>query len=247
MTQTSLIPRQQAVARVCFAAEPSSQDLEALGAPERWLLYRTMVRDRLRDMISAGLPRTIALVGKPAFHDAFDRWLDRAPPRTRYIREILPAFVSFSLPSWTTDDTRPWTADLARYETARWEVWYQEDPPRETVEFSFDRRPAVNPALRVVRLGHPVHDERTLDAPYPAEPVQLALYRTPEHRVDIWVLNAMAADLLEAWQAGDRTVTETVRGVAERRGIQLGPSFVEKLSEMIAQFLQKGILLGSHP
>ncbi|MFW5925947.1 MAG: putative DNA-binding domain-containing protein [Myxococcota bacterium] len=248
MTQTSLIPRQLAVARVCFAAEPSPQDLEALGSAQRWLLYRTMVRDRLRDMITAGLPRTIALVGEPTFRADFERWLDQAPPRTRYLREILPAFVSFSLPRWSADDAYPpWTADLARYETARWEVWYQPDAPFEPAELSFDRYPVVNPALRLLRSIQPVHDERPAGEPYPAESVHLVLYRTPEHRVDVWVLNGMAADLLEAWQAGDRTVTETVRAVAERRGVQIGPSFVDKLSETIAQFLQKGIVLGSHP
>lgn len=248
MTATSLLPRQQAVARVCFSAQPSPEDLEALGAPERWLLYRTMVRDRLRDMIAVGLPRTLDLLDEGAFRACFDRWLHEAPPQTRYIREIVPAFVAFALPGWSRDAALPpWTADLARYETARWEVWYQPNPPTDTEELAFDRRPCVNPALRVLRLSHPVHTRRAPEEPCPSEPTHLAVFRTPELRVDVWTLNAMTADLLEAWQAGEQTITESVREAAHRRDVSIGPGFVDKLSETMARFVEKGVLLGSQP
>jgi hypothetical protein len=248
VTAPALLPRQQAVARVCFAAQPSPADLQALGAPERWLLYRTMVRDRLRDMIAVGLPRTLALLGEPAFRACFDRWLDQAPPQTRYIREIVPAFVAFALPTWSTDATLPpWTADLARFETARWEVWYQPNPPTDAQALAFERRPLVNPALRVLRLSYPVHTRRPPNDPFPAEPTHLALFRTPEHGVDVWVLNAMTADLLEAWQTGEQTITESVREAADRRGVSISPGFIDKLSETMARFVERGVLLGSRP
>ena len=60
-----------------------------------------------------------------------------------------------------------------------------------------------------------------------------------------WVLNPMAANLVEAWARGDTTVTESVHEVAAAHATEIGPAFVEKLSTMIADFLTRGILLGA--
>lgn len=246
MIAQALAERQRAIARVCFAREASDGDLEALGARDRWLLYRNMVRDRLRGMIEIGIPRSIGTMGEAAFRTLFDRWLDEAPPTTRYIREVLPAFVRFADPHVARDSHLPrWTADLARYETARWEAWYQPEWTGEVAELSFDRPALLSPSARVIRLDHPVHLARHGSEGYATEPVSLVVHRTPEGRVDVWKLNALAADLLEAWGDADRTVTETVRSVARRRGAEVGPVFIDKLSDLMAQLLERGVLLGS--
>jgi hypothetical protein len=54
----------------------------------------------------------------------------------------------------------------------------------------------------------------------------------------------MAADLLEAWQRADQTVAESVQQVAAAHNTQIGPDFIEKLSTLIADFIERRILLG---
>jgi hypothetical protein len=245
---TGLLARQRAAARVCFEREPRTGDLDVLGPHERWLLYRTMVRDRLRSMVTVGLPRTLDEIPRDRFAAAFDAWLHEAPPRTRYIREVLPAFVQHAEPRWADDPSLPpWTTDLMRFEAARWECWYAEGPSMPAADFHFDRIPALNPALRLLRTAYPVHQRRDADAPYPPQPVNLCVHRTPDHRVDVWVLNDLAAALVQAWQREDATVTDTVRDAADHQGIPLDARLVDTLSETLAKFLRRGILLGSHP
>jgi hypothetical protein len=217
-----------------------------LGNPERWLLYRTLVRDRLQAMIRAGLPRTIADLGEDVFRSWFGRFLDEAPPRDRYIRQVVPELVAFLVPRLRgSNDARPWTPDLALYECAMWEVRFAEDRTPETVGFDFERLPVLNPALRVVDLEHPVH--RKADT-YPSEATHLCIYRPKgSFKPDTWTLTPLAAQLMHRWREGRGTVAETVRAVAEERGVGIDPEFIEKLSTMLASFLERGILLGGRP
>ncbi|MFW6067249.1 MAG: putative DNA-binding domain-containing protein [Myxococcota bacterium] len=246
MSAMGLAERQSRVARVCFDREPDPADLEALGASARWLLYRSMVRERLRSIIATALPRTRALLGEGHFEAAFGRWLQGDPPRTRYIREVPPAFVRFALPLWEADEgVPPWVTELAQYELARWEVRYEEGPQARMAELEFDRIPAVHPSVRLLRLEHHVH-ERVPEgqAPRPA-PVNLLIWRSPAHQVEVWTLDDLAAELVVGWQRGDQTVSETVQRVAARRGIAIDPPFVQKLAEIMARLLRQGVLQGS--
>ena len=236
--------RARVIQRVCFDIEPSEDDLEALGSRERWLVYRGLVRTRLVGVVEAALPRTKRAVGDAAFAATLDVWMSGGGPATRYFRNVPNDFAELAIVTWQGCE-RPWVADLARYEIARW--WVRHAPPNPTAvdALSFDARPVLATAVRVLRLDYPVHEPESPDQGYPAQPTLLCLYRDHRHRAVPKRLNPIAADLLEAWQGGEETVAESVERVARDHGVEIGAGFVEKLSTLITGLVTEGVILGS--
>ncbi len=238
-----LADRLRAMQHVCFDLEPSEADLTALGSRERWLVYRDLVRSRLINVIGVALARTKRVAGDQAFQRAIDEWLATGGPKTRYFRHLPRELFEFALPSWRDQDP-VWLSDLARYEIAKWDVRYAPPNRVATSEFAFDRIPVLNPALQVLRLSYPVHREPTPASGYEEEPNIICVYRDKHHNPIPWKLNPLAASLVEAWAGAAKSVTETVHEVAAVHGTEIGPAFVEKLSAMIADALERGIVLG---
>jgi hypothetical protein len=240
-----LADRAKAMQRVCFGSEPSEADLELLGSRERWLIYRDLVRNRLNQVIGVALARTKNAIGNEAFTRIVDEWYGAGGPTTRYLRFVPSELAEFAIPIWQRTEA-PWIADLAGYEITTWEVRHGPRDPEPSHEFAFDRKPVLGTAVKVVRLAYPVHTKPTPDAGYEPEATLLCVYRDKNHKAIPRKLNPMAADLLDAWRAADRTVAESVQEVAAAHGTQIGPEFIDKLSTLIADFIQRGILLGGH-
>jgi hypothetical protein len=228
---------------VCFGAEPSEADLELLGSRERWLVYRDLVRNRLNQVIAAALVRTKAAVGDDAFKAAVDEWFSGGGPKTRYLRYVPSEFAEFAIPAWQGSEA-PWVADLAGYEITAWEVRHGPRNPVPSEEFAFDRRPVLATAVKTLRLAYPVHEQPTPEAGYEPKTTMLCIYRDKNHEAVPQILNPLAADLLEAWRTTDQTVANSVQKVAAAHDTEIGPAFIEKLSAMIADFIDRNILLG---
>jgi len=234
----------RAIQRVCFDLEPSEADLAALGSRERWLVYRNLVRSRLINVVGVALARTKRVVGEEAFQSTIDEWLATGGPKTRYFRHVPRELFEFAIPRWH-DEEPAWLSDLAQYEITTWDVRYAPPNRISTSEFAFDRIPVLNPALQVLRLSYPVHRAPTPASGYEEEPSIVCVYRDQHHKPIPWKLNPLAASLVEVWARADRPVTETVHEVAAAHNTEIGPAFVEKLSAMIADALERGILLGA--
>ncbi len=203
-----------------------------------------MVRARLRRVNEAALPRTRAVLGNDTFGELFTSWLDEAPPRTRFFRKVPTAFVVHVLPQLNCKE-HPWLSDLARYELATWRVKQldERDAP-ETTDLTFDRAPVLTPALELLDVEWSVHRQRQ-EHDYEQGPFHLAIYRSRDHRAITMVLNPLARDLVDDWRSGDETLTERVHRIAQRRNTTINESFIESLGAMLADFLERGILLGS--
>jgi hypothetical protein len=238
-----LVDRARAIQRVCFGAEPNEDDLELLGSRERWLVYRDLVRNRLDNVIGVALARTKSAIGKDAFDRAVDEWFSTGSPKTRYLRYVPSELAEFAIPIWQRTEA-PWVADLAGYEITAWEVRHAPRNPTPSAEFAFDRKPVLATGVKVLRLAYPVQNKPTPNAGYEQDPTILCLYRDKNHKAIPLELNPLAADLLEAWQRADQTVADSVQQVAAAHNTQIGPDFIEKLSTLIANFIQRDILLG---
>ena len=149
--------------RVLFDATPSPADLGALdrgGSPtrqgERFLLYRELVRSRLRDLVATALPRTTAVLGRAAMDREVEARLSRAAPTTRFFREVATEIVDPSAPGLATD-AHPELDELARLELAQWRAMFADPPTPATREFDFAARPVVTPTMQRLRLTHSVH------------------------------------------------------------------------------------------
>lgn len=238
-----LVDRAKAMQRVCFGPEPSEADLELLGSRERWLVYRDLVRNRLNHVIGVALARTKSAIGKEAFGRAVDEWLAAGGPKTRYLRYVPSELAEFAIPIWQQTEA-PWVADLAGYEISSWAVRHGPRNPTPPAEFAFDRKPVLATAVKVLRLAYPVQNKPRADTGYEPEPTILCLYRDKYHKAIPRKLNPMAADLLEAWQRADQTVADSVQRIAAAHDAEIGPDFVEKLSTLVADFIERGIILG---
>lgn len=229
----------QAMQRVCFGPEPSEADLALLGSRERWLVYRDMVRHRLVQVVGVALTRTKKAVGEEAFERVIDDWLSAGGPQTRYLRHVPDELAMLAIPIWESNEPA-WVADLARYEMAAWKVRHAAPAPTPETELSFDRRPVLSTAVEVLQLAFPVHQTPTPASGYDPEETFLCVYRNESHRASTRKLNPLAADLLEAWQRSEETITESVQRVAAAHQTEITPAFVEKLSALAADFIAGG-------
>lgn len=242
----SLADVQRAVTRVCFSSTPSPEDLALVGSRERWMLYRSMVRDRLEKMVGSGLPRTKAALGDEAFLALVRAWFDADPPSSRYIREVVPAFLAHSSAAIAKSGV-PFARDLATYECAVWEVGYDERELPSAAEFGFDVVPLVNPTLRLFDVAYNVNERPKEGATYLEKPLHLCVFRKRDDKAGSWTLNDMANDMMKRFVRGEETVTETVKAVASARGVTITQKFVSDLAGLLAGLIEQGAILGARP
>jgi hypothetical protein len=239
----ALIDVQRAVLSVCFEAQAPEAALAALGDRKVWLLYRELTRDRLWREIEFALPRTCAALERATLQRTFVQHLDRDPPRTRFFQGIVRSFADSALRSWQNEPGIPeHVHDLLRYELALWEVSDLEATlPPELIEFAFDRVPVVSSALSLLQVQHAVHLPHCTKGEF-----WLCIQRgSNEARPQTWKFNRTTFALLEDFQRGDATASDSVQRVARRLGAKVTPQYIERLCETLAQWIEVGILLGS--
>lgn len=239
----ALIDTQRAILELCFRSQPPEAALSALGERRQWLLYREMVRERLLREIKFALPRTAALCTPAVLEETFVWQLEHAPPRTRYFREVVRAFVEGALSRWAADTSlHPACRDMARYELALWDVSDADARPRVAPqEFAFDRVPVVSGALALLEVEHAVH---LPDCPPGTH--YLCVHRQHDaERPRAFCLTRPTYRLLEALCAGERTVSDSVRQLAAAAGVRIDAAYLDGLCATLAQLLEVGIVLGS--
>ena len=237
---------QDAIQRICFSREPSEEDLDAVGNRARWLLYRNMVRARLRRVCRVALPRTLEAAGEVRFDAWVDEWFAERAPRTRYFWRVVAEFAEYTRAKAAIEPL--WLQELMRYEALHWHTRHDEGAPdAEILPIDFERVPFVNPTLTLLELAHAVH--RPLaegQASYPEEPTHLALFRRIEDDDTVtWSLNPMGAALVARWQLEQETLKQAVVAVAEARNATLNASFLDSLAGLLEGLLERGLLLGS--
>ena len=244
-----LVDTQRCFVEICFRREPPEEALDRLGGQrDRWLLYRHMVRTRMQGMIANALKRTVAALGEDAWNDWYARWLDEAPPRTRYIREIVPELVAFARPRWRQDPAVPaFVPELADMEATRFELGYLDAPIPEAGEIAFEKTPVLSPFVRLLRVEHAVHRVRADDVePPPKEPTTLCIYRTADDRTGVLPLDDFAATLLASFQHPDGAdITTLVKRAAAHHSLPIDEPLVRRVGTLLADLLQRTILLGA--
>lgn len=241
---------ERAFLRMCFDERPKDTDLDTLhGEPQRWLMYRSMVRHRLYDMIRMGLPKTAVRLGRERFDADVARYLEEHGPRSRFIREIVHELVAHAAPGWAEDRSLPsYLVDLARYEETKWAVsslpWH--DEPRRDLDF--EARALINPTVRTLELHHRVDKIREDDDPAPErlEQRHLAVVyrREGSARISTYVLNDIGGQLFEAWQE-PTSQADGVRKVLAALGRQPDEGFIDSMAGVLADLVEHGVIVGS--
>lgn len=241
---------QRAMARACFDGEPSARDVELVGR-EGVRLYRDMVRTRLRELISIALPWTERTIGAASTTQLFSDFLAESPPRSRFFREVVPAFVVFALPRLEGTSHAEHARDVALLEGTRFELGFRPAEVHEPLlEIALDKIPVPHPTLRVLTFGSAVHQmsaEAQADPSYvPAKGrFFVSVHRRPDHRVETRWLDETDARLVRAWMRSDRTVIECVRAVLAEERREADAAFVDRMGGLLAALVEAGAFLGS--
>jgi hypothetical protein len=251
----SLLSYQTELRDALFASDPPDTAFAALGAnPERWKVYRRMVRSRLADSVEHGFERLAAVVGSDRFGEMVALFLAESPPRSLYLRDVPGEFLqylernrdrltqAYALPAYALD--------LARYEWAELETAYsfEETSAAQVGPLDMNGVPVLAPAHRLLDLGYPVHRIGTdaHDETMQAAPFSLCLYRDVKtHEVEVLELTPVTASMLSLMQRRSSTLAEIVRTAADEVGATVDVAFVEALSTLLADLIERGVLLGS--
>jgi uncharacterized protein len=251
----SLLSYQLALGTAVFASDPPESAFAALGdSSPRWKVYRRMARARLAESIAHAFERFSEVVGPACFGELVTQFLAEAPPRSHYLRDVPGEFLRFfeknEMERVRAQVLPDYALDLARYEWAELETAYAYDEaaPTEVGPLQMDAVAVLTPAHRLIDVGYPVHRLETaghgLDTC--AAPFSLCLYRDPKtHQVETLELTAVTAAMLSLLEGRNMTLTEVVKKAAALVGASLDVAFVEALSTLLADLIQRGVLLGS--
>ncbi len=243
---SDLDARQRAIARVCLGEEPPTDALALLGGdPRRWQVYRDLVRTRLWRALLEALPRTYAAAGPDRFGGWFTRFLDEAPPRTRYVREVAPAFGAWVRAAEGDALSRPapWLPDALTLDLAEHRVALSDarlDPSR-VAPFSMDLPAALDPAHCRARLWWAMDGASAIHRPR-----ALLVHRHPATgRAETLELDALDAEVVDAMDDEATPVTAAVLSVLNRHGLAADAAFSGRLAGLLADLMERGVLLGS--
>jgi hypothetical protein len=104
-----------------------------LPAIARLEIYADMYFSRIHDVLADEYAKTVAALGRAAFHGVVIDYLDACPPDHPSMREVGARLPEFLAAHPTTAD-RPWVAELARLERARLEMIDGADAEMLTLE-----------------------------------------------------------------------------------------------------------------
>jgi hypothetical protein len=239
---------ERAATALCMGPTPTEAQLAPFGDARIWALYREMIQNRLRGELKVALRRSCEALGEAGLERAFQAWLVAAPPRSRPFHGIVEDFARFAVGFVRSDASyAAWAADLIGYEAALWAVSDMDDRAPEGVqELSFDAPPCFAPARRLVVLQHAVHDSAEADGSFRAGEICVCVYRpAAEKAARTFVLNPTLRALMTALDSGELTLTQAVQRVAQERKLRVDEKFIDGLCTVLADFSERGLLLGS--
>jgi uncharacterized protein len=231
----------------------AAEDVEAiLAAPRRLAVYRDLVRNGIGSIVVKMLPRTRARLdaARPGrFAADLAAFLEEAPPRTHYLRDVPAELLAWVEPRWKADEgVPPYLPDLARHELAHFAVGAAESAraTEEPADVAIDHPLAFVDSARIVRYAWAVHelpaDGADLSSPA-ARDVRLLVFRDEEHAVRWLDLTPLAAAILERLLGGE-PLGAAVTGACAAAGVA-PPDVLPGVARLLADLGSRGVVLGA--
>jgi len=260
---------QRAIADAClaehgadeFARDPrgffetrgvSRDDVDTIvEGPGNLLVYRSLVRNGLSSVVLRILAGTRARLNaaRTARFDAdLSSFLDRAGPRTHYLRDVPGEFFRWAEPRWRSDPELPsYLSDFASFELAHFGVATSESAHAAGAveDVALDRPIAFVQSARLARYEWAVHElspETPSDAP-DRRSVHLLGYRDAAHTVHWVELMPLASAVVELLISGE-TLGEAVRKACASQGAALDGE-LEDIARLLSDLGSRGVFFGA--
>lgn len=237
------------------AHQVDGEDLEAMlkVGPDRFLVYRQLVHNRMRNAIRDFIPRTIARRGKDAFDHDFETFVHEQAATSPYLRDVPAEFVDWIVPRWDADPHVPsYLPDLARHELL--EIDVRNDPrggePETGLPLALDRPLRFDGSARLMRYDHAVHrlplsrDDRSEPA---RVPTCLLVYRDAAGKVRYLELTTFATAALQELIEHRQGVADGLRTACESLGETLDDDKLGTAAQLLADLADRKIMLGAEP
>lgn len=213
---------------------------EPVGGDPRLTIYRRLVRGNLETVLEQMMPLTKALVGD-AWETTFARFLEDVGPHTHYLRDVPHELLAFAAPLWKKDARVPaHAADLGAWELAHFAV--SAAPKREHAppgDLALDRAVLFDDAIRLLELDWSVHED-----PIVERRVHLLLFRDRDHAIRALELSPLAYALVSRLLGGE-TLGDATKAAALEIGAALDGDVLGSIAQLLADFGERGVLLGS--
>lgn len=218
---------------------------------ERFLIYRTLVHNRLRAATREFIPRAVARRGTDAFVRDFARFMQARASTSPYLRDVPGEFVAWVLPQWAADpDLPPYLCDLAQHELLEGEV--RNDPhggERPTGKPVALEEPLLfDGTARLMHYAWAVHKlpYATDDRSEPeARPTTLLVFRDIDAKVRYLELTPWAACVLDQLLVNQLGVREGLQRAAAGLGEPLDDDKLAKTATLLAELSDFGVLMGA--
>ena len=237
----------QLVRDVCLDEQASEGDVGALaGDAARWLRYRRMVRRRLSDVVRAALPRFGAELGEARFDAAMDGFLASSGLRSPHIRDVPGEMLAWLCEGGATDALAlpPHALDLASLEWAERAVLYAEDDVEDVAPLAMSSKVVLTRAHRLLALTYPVHALEPGRVPAP-RPTWLCVYRDrASFEARVLQTNAVTHALLASLSVAP-SLEAAITAAASRASAPVDAAFLEALSEVLADLVDRGVVRGA--
>jgi len=238
-----------------FAAEHGIEGddldaIEAVGA-ERFLVYRTLVHNRMRNTIRDFIARAVARLGMRRLKADFGEWMEDVAAHSPYLRDVPAEFVVWAAPRWAQDESVPdYLIDLARHELLEYDILNDhrggESPTGR--ELALDKPLRFDGAARLMSYAYAVHemsqDVENREVPVHV-PTRLLVYRDPSNKVRYLELTPLAHAVLEQLIEHQQPVAEGLRRACGTLGEPLDDERLGIAATLLADLAERGVLLGA--
>lgn len=240
-----------------FAAEHGIEGddldaIEAVGA-ERFLVYRSLVHNGMRNTIRDFIARAVARLGMRRFRSDFADWMDEVAARTPYLRDVPAEFVAWAAARWAADKDVPnYLIDLARHELLEYDILndHRGGESPTGLELALDKPLRFDGAARLMSYAYAVHkmSQDAEDREHPEQvPTRLLVYRDPSNNVRYLELTPLAHAVLEQLIEHHEPVAEGLRAACSNLGEPLDDKRLGTAATLLSDLAERGVLLGAEP
>ncbi len=269
---TDLDPRlvmMNALIRERDAAEASVRDLRAFAeakgladadadavatvGAERFLVYRQLVQNRMRNTVRDFIERTAARLGARTLFSDFSDFMHERAATSYYLRDVPAEFVAWVSPRWAARaETPDHLIDLANHELLEYDIRNDhrggEAPTGEGL--ALDRPLRFDGAARLMRYDYAVHrlPASVHDRTEPERvPTRLLVYRDVDSRVRYLELTPLAYAALEQLIEHHQPLAQGLQAACASLGEPLDDARLATTAQLLADLAERGVLLGAEP